>query len=129
MSQTSDVIVKPVRSFVIRPMGDGASSGLIFETNAGHSGFRIANADVGRLMALIIAELAKLPPDHAAKAAQGEMPPPLELRGLQVGEGRNESEVQLTADFGAVVLPIAIDRNLLAKALTDFLKIAGKLDE
>jgi hypothetical protein len=129
MSQTTDVMVKPVRSFIIRPMGDGASSALVFETSAGRTGYRVANADVGKLIALVIAELAKLPPDQAAKAAEGGLPAPLELRGLEVSEGRNDSEVQLTADFGAVVLPMAIDRNRLAKALTEFLRIAGKLED
>jgi hypothetical protein len=72
--------------------------------------------------------MAKLPPDAAARASAGEPPPALRLQSLDVSEGTDNSEVLLSANFGATVLPIAVDRNLLAKSLTDFLQILKKLE-
>ncbi|MBL8583040.1 MAG: hypothetical protein JNL61_12560, partial [Rhizobiaceae bacterium] len=126
MSETTQVSVKPVRSFVIRPMNDGVTCALVFETEAGHSGFRVANADIGKLIALIIAEQAKLRPEQAASATAGALAQPLALRALDVAAGADETQILLTADFGGTVLPMAVDRDLLAKTLTGFLQIVRK---
>lgn len=128
MPDNKEVTVKPVRSFVIRPMGDGLTSAFIFETSSGHSGFRIANADISRMVGLIIGEQAKLGTEHAAKTAGGAPPPALPVRGLEVSAGSADGEVVLTADFGGTVLPMTVDRNLLAGALTSFLEIVQKND-
>ena len=128
MAESTEVSVKPVKSFVIRPMGDNASSALIFQTQAGHSGFRIANADIGRMISLIIGELAKLPVPEQPSEPHPNPIAPMALRGIDVAEGRDETEVVLNVDFGTIVLPLAINRNDLAKVLTSFLKIVKKID-
>lgn len=125
MAEAVDVTVKPVKSFVIRPVGDKRSSALIFETVEGRSGYRVANGDIGRLVALIIGEMAKLPDDQIPQ--QDDTAAPLRLRGVGVREAAGETDVALTLDFGGTKLQTEVDRNLLATALTEFLKIAQKV--